>query len=76
MTLSELALEPFTNVREYNGFLIQILTSTVVYSDYKCFKTSSEIIFRRCRQRLLFIFDLKIGKIGAILSDFNSFLKW
>lgn len=37
MTLSELALEPFANVREYNGFLIQILTSRVVNSDYKYF---------------------------------------
>ena len=29
MTLSELALEPFANIREYNGLLIKILTLTV-----------------------------------------------
>ena len=60
MTLSELALEPFTNIREYNGLLIQILTSTVKYfkSKYILYKPSAtDRLYNRfsaTKQRLSF----------------------
>ena len=53
MTLSELALEPFANVREYNGFLIQILTSRVVNPVLKCFSNPlGNQLIQVCKQRL------------------------
>ena len=73
MTLSELALEPFANVREYNVFLNTDFNFYGYAFRLLMFINTLRNHFHHRKQRLTF--DQIVGKFEVISSNSKSFLK-